>query len=125
MNDWKLIIYPPIPMTIETVDFHMRALQQMLTGTGESVRTFVSAVLTLESHERAIKLYDFIDLVLLLHMLPQPLERAHLCSRLKAARATGGMERPWTHNDDGQCSMPEVYTMIRDVFRSTVETNMD
>lgn len=117
ITNWKLTIIPPTPLTRESVEGSICALKRLLLGTGEDIHSFVHILLE-TAYDGTIELYEFIDLVLLLHILPQPLDRDHLCSRMKVIRATGGMERPWTYDDDGQCSMPNVYALIRSIFQS-------
>ncbi len=64
-----------------------------------------------------IEFYEFLDLLLILRALDHPLNNAKLRSSIKRSRSIP-VERPWTFDDAGNCSMPVAYKTAHTLFDS-------
>jgi hypothetical protein len=89
---------------------------------GERVSNFISNLFE-TARDGVIEWYEFLDFLLVVQTLPRPLERTALVAAMEAARIKG-VQRPWSFDSNGVCSMPETLDAAKRVFKR-MDTNND
>ncbi len=90
-------------------------LKQTFDTEIESVSMFISNIFD-SNMDDVMEFYDFLDLLLILRTLKHPIDKHKVRSLIKTARKDP-IERPWTFDDDGICSMPLSYSAAHDLFK--------
>lgn len=100
--------------TAESIASDLSAVKQMLNP-GESVSVFIGNMFE-TCKDRYVEWYEFLDFLVVVQSLPHPLTRSSVQAAMASARAEG-VTRPWSFDEDGVCSMPDVLTVAKHYFR--------
>lgn len=125
--DQTMTTTPPAPVdtmpyfTPAQIEVGISDVRQMLRH-GERVSSFVANLFETE-RDGVIEWYEFLDFLLVLKNLKRPLNRTMVETAMKEAKKTG-VERPWSFDEHGVCSMPGALDAAKDAFKQ-LDTNHD
>jgi hypothetical protein len=107
--------------TSDQINSNLSEVRQMLMH-GERVSNFIANLFETE-RDGAIEWYEFLDFLLVLKDMKRPLDRKCVQEAMKVAGKTG-IDRPWTFDENGICSMPGSLDAAKAAF-ARMDSNHD
>ena len=108
--------------TSQQIEANISEVRQMLIVGEERVSDFISNMFETE-RDGVIEWYEFLDFLTVLKEMKRPLTRKHVEEAMKTARKEG-IERPWSFDANGDCSMPRALEAAKAAFQG-MDTNDD